>query len=197
MLPNLPLDGSYWLGKVFSIAAVWCQARFSLMCSLPKNNAVSQGSRFSSRSALWPPHDGFRRMRWNNLNTVLPKRNHVPCELTSSIVPAGRFSAGAELNILLHAATASASLRQRNWVPSIHIRCRMTARRRARATIAFLPPRRRASCMPQALSQDHFWVRVTRRTPGWWPQQHQRASSVGAQSDRIVFAESRDEDPSC
>src|SRR5215469_15282657 len=35
------------LGNVFSIAAVWCQARFSLMCSLPKNNAVSQGSRFS------------------------------------------------------------------------------------------------------------------------------------------------------
>src|SRR4029077_17064730 len=36
----------------------------------------------------WPPHDGVRRMRWNNLNIVLPRRNHVPCELTSSIVPA-------------------------------------------------------------------------------------------------------------
>ena len=29
-----------------------------------------------------------------------------------------------------------------------HIRCRMTARRRAGAMIAFLPPRRRATCMP-------------------------------------------------
>ena len=67
----------------------------------------------------------------------------------------GCSSAGAELNILVQAA-ALASLRQRNCVPSVHIRCRMTARRRAKATIAFLPPRRRATCIPQALSQDHF-----------------------------------------
>jgi hypothetical protein len=32
-------------------------------------------------------------------------------------------------------ALALASLRQQNWVPSVHIRCRMTARRRAKATI--------------------------------------------------------------
>ena len=50
----------------------------------------------------------------------------------------GYLSAEAELGVLLHAAAVSASLRQRNSVPSTHMRCMITARRRARATIAFL-----------------------------------------------------------
>ena len=73
----------------------------------------------------------------------------------------GCVSAGAELGVLRYVAAASASLRQRNSVPSTHMRCMTTARRRARATIAFLAPRRRATCIPQALSQDHVWVRVS------------------------------------
>ena len=39
------------------------------------------------------------------------------------------------------------------------VRCRITANRRARATIAFFSPRRLAICMAQALSQDHFFER--------------------------------------
>ena len=35
--------------------------------------------------------------------------------------------------------------------------CRITASRRARATIAFFIPRRLAICVAQALSQDHFF----------------------------------------
>src|SRR5215468_3294779 len=56
-----------------------------------------------------------------------------------------------------HAAVAATSRVHRNSVPSIHMRCMMTASRRARATIAFFIPRRLAICMAQALSQDHFF----------------------------------------
>src|SRR6201981_2005667 len=54
-----------------------------------------------------------------------------------------------------HAATAC-SLVHRNSVPSTQMRCRITAKRRARATIAFFMPRRLAIFIAQALSQDHF-----------------------------------------
>src|SRR3954453_4164736 len=45
---------------------------------------------------------------------------HRPCE--------GRFSAEAELGPLGYATAVSASLRQRNSVPSTHMRCMTTAR---------------------------------------------------------------------
>jgi len=57
----------------------------------------------------------------------------------------------------LHAAAAVCSRVQRNSVPSIQMRCMITASRRARATIAFFIPRRLAICMAHALSQDHFF----------------------------------------
>src|SRR5260370_520002 len=62
-----------------------------------------------------------------------------------------------------HAAAAS-FLVQRNSVPSTHMRCMMTASRRATATIARFMPRCRAIFMPQALSHDHLrlWVIRTR-----------------------------------
>src|SRR5260370_11969463 len=50
---------------------------------------------------------------------------------------------------------------QLNLVPSIHIRCRMTASFRATATLALRSPLRFASLMPQALSADHFATRVS------------------------------------
>jgi hypothetical protein len=56
-------------------------------------------------------------------------------------------------------AAAQASLVQRNSVPSIQMRCMITASRRARATMAFFMPQRLASCIAQALSQDHFFAR--------------------------------------
>ena len=58
-----------------------------------------------------------------------------------------------------HAAAAACSRVHRNSVPSTQMRCRTTANRRARATIAFFIPRRLAICMAQALSQDHFFER--------------------------------------
>ena len=90
------------------------------------------------------------------------------CELTSSIVPRGTSCHHeVELVFLLsdlimyssHAATAF--LLQRNSAPSIQMRCMMTAKRRASATIAFFMPRRLAICIAQALSQDHFVERTS------------------------------------
>ena len=87
-------------------------------------------------------------------------------ELTSSIVPRGTsFHRSVDLRLppdalilgALHAAAVS--LVQWNSVPSIQMRCRITANRRAKATIAFFIPRRLAICMAQALSQDHFFER--------------------------------------
>src|SRR3954451_12827924 len=89
----------------------------------------------------------------------------MPCfGLTSFIVPQGAvFRPGAEardspvlkaLDQLVPQATG-ASLVHRNSVPSHHIRCMITAKRRASATTAFRLPRRWATRMAQAFSHDH------------------------------------------
>jgi hypothetical protein len=60
-------------------------------------------------------------------------------------------------DLILHGSHAvAASLAQRNSVPSTHMRCMITASRRASATIAFFIPRRLAICIAHALSHDHF-----------------------------------------
>ena len=53
------------------------------------------------------------------------------------------------------AGAVVSSLVQRNSVRSLHIRCMMTARRRAKATIALRRPPRLAMFVAQAFSQDH------------------------------------------
>jgi hypothetical protein len=68
----------------------------------------------------------------------------------------GFLLSGLILNCF-HAAAAACSRVHRNSVPSIQMRCMITASRRARATIAFFIPRRLAICMAHALSQDHFF----------------------------------------
>src|SRR5262249_56030416 len=61
---------------------------------------------------------------------------------------------------------ASASLfDQVNSVPSIHMRCRITASLRATATLALRSPFRLANLMPQAFNTDHFATRVTNTPP--------------------------------
>jgi hypothetical protein len=88
-------------------------------------------------------------------------------ELTSSIVPRGTsFHRWVELDLvlshlILHSSQATAtSLVHRNSVPSTHMRCMITANRRASATIAFFIPRCLATFIAQALSQDHFVERI-------------------------------------
>src|SRR4029077_14965577 len=96
-------------------------------------------------------------------------RSKRTCELTSSIVPRGHHStAGWSSSFLLsdlilyrvQAAAVACSLVHRNSVPSTHMRCMITANRRANATIAFFIPRRLAICIAQALSHDHFFERI-------------------------------------
>src|SRR6202140_5102271 len=89
-------------------------------------------------------------------------------ELTSSIVPRGTsFHCWVDLGfppialILCAPQAATVSLVQQNSVPSTHIRCMITANRRASATIAFFIPRCLAIFMAQALSQDHFAKRTS------------------------------------
>ena len=92
-----------------------------------------------------------------------------PSELTSSIVPRGTsFHRSVELRfspivMILCGSHATATSRvQRNSVPSTQMRCMITANRRAKATIAFFSPRRLATFIAQALSQDHFVERTNR-----------------------------------
>jgi len=113
------------------------------------------------------------RTRWNNLKRGLAvRRTAGPSGHANSPHPSSReghlSTAQWNSSFLLtdrilprfHAAAVACSLVQRNSVPSTHIRCRITANRRARATIAFFIPRRLAICIAQALSQDHFLERI-------------------------------------
>ena len=75
------------------------------------------------------------------------------------IPPLGGARSFLLLDLILHgfhAAVATCSRVQRNSVPSTHMRCMITANRRASATIAFFLPRCLATFIAQALSQDHF-----------------------------------------
>ena len=129
------------------------------------------GSCFSSESAQGPSIMGFEDEAEQSFGRPCQQangRSKRPSELTSSIVPRGTsFHRRVEFGFLLshlilydsHAAATSRV--QRKSVPSTQMRCRITANRRASATIAFLIPRCRAIFIAQALSQDHLLVRVS------------------------------------
>jgi hypothetical protein len=110
------------------------------------------------------------KTRWNDLLSGLAVgRSKQTCELTSSIVPRGTpFHRLVELEFLLAlillSAHAVTSLVHLNSVPSTQMRCMITAKRRASATIARFRPRRLAICIAQALSHDH---RVERTSMLW------------------------------
>ena len=130
------------------------------------------GSCFSSESALRALPSWDSRTRWNNLWGGLAVRWTVgPSGHTNSPHPSSReghhstarWSSSVLLSqLILNCSHAAATSRvQRNSVPSTHMRCMMTASRRASATIAFFIPRCLAIFMAQALSQDHLLVRVS------------------------------------
>src|SRR5271169_5021078 len=110
------------------------------------------------------------RTRWNNLSGGLAMSWLAgPSGQTNSPHPSSReghhstarWSSGfLLLHLILRGFHAAAASRvQRNSVPSTHMRCMITANRRASATIAFFMPRRLAICIAQALSQDHLFER--------------------------------------
>ena len=153
----------------FSNRPVWVK-RFQTIhcCSVD----VARGLVLLSGIGSWALPSWGSRTGWTNLlgglAVGLTGRSSGHCDLTSSIVPRGTSCHRmVELAFLLsslviyssHAATAF--LLQRNSVPSTQMRCMMTAKRRASATIAFFMPRRLAICIAQALSQDHFAERTS------------------------------------
>ena len=116
----------------------------------------------------WDP-----RTRWNNLMDGLAVRRKAgprrhansphPSSREGHLSTAGWSSSFLLLDLILHgchAAAEACSRVQWNSVPSTHMRCMITANRRASATIAFFIPRRLAICMAQALSHDHFLERI-------------------------------------
>ena len=112
------------------------------------------------------------RTRWNDLWVGLAvRRTAGPSGHTISPHPSSREGhhstarwSSSVLLLILHSAHAAAACSRvhRNSVPSTHMRCMITASRRARATIAFFNPRRLAIVIAQARSQDHFVVRTRR-----------------------------------
>jgi hypothetical protein len=95
------------------VAPVSCHASANTFMTLATTECIrlARLSLLSEVSAIGRHMMGVGRMRWNNLNIVLPKRN--PRSLRTHLVHRPRegcSSAGAELNILVQAA-ALASLR--------------------------------------------------------------------------------------
>lgn len=74
-------------------------------------------------------------------------------------VPAGHRQSGRPDQKLYKSDQASFAWPQSNDVPSTQMQCRTTAILRAMATFAFLAPILLASFIPQALREDHFFVR--------------------------------------
>ena len=129
------------------------------------------GSCFSTDLALGPFHHGDTKTRWNNLSGGLAvSMTAGPSGQTISPHPSSREghhstarwgSSFLLSGLVLHGSHAAAtSLVHRNSVPSTHMRCMITASRRASATITFFIPRRLAIFIAQALSQDHFAERT-------------------------------------
>jgi len=128
-----------------------------------------------ARASLRNRHQGPSSMGFEDeVEQSLPRpcrqtngRSKRTYELTSSIVTRGTsFHRSVELGFSpiafdLNGSHAVVTSRvHRNSVPSIQMRCMITANRRASATIAFFMPRRLAICIAQALSQDHFVERT-------------------------------------
>jgi hypothetical protein len=112
------------------------------------------------------------KTRWNNLlgdlavNVTAGSSGHTnsphPSSREGHHSTAGWSSSFLLLHLILHRSQAAATSRvHRNAVPSTHMRCMITASRRANATIAFFVPRCLTIFIAQALSQDHFAERAS------------------------------------
>ena len=133
-------------------------------------SAIPAGYSLLFAVGAWPPHDGVRRARRLNLSRglrgIAALRLWTLSEITSPIVPTGTTpappSSGGNWNSSRHAAVtdAAACLVQRNSVPLVHIRCKITASLRATATRARAMLRRLATFIPQARNADHLVLRI-------------------------------------
>ena len=121
-------------------------------------------------SAPGPFHHGFKNRVDQSIGRPCRRthgRSSGHCDLTSSSVPRGHhatawWSSRFSYRVWLYTALTL----QRRFCSSEFgainpMRCTMTAKRRASATIAFFMPRRLAICIAQALTQDHFAQRAS------------------------------------
>lgn len=83
-------------------------------------------------------------------------------EVTTTTVPAGHRQPGGPDQELMRCYQAGFAWPQSNDVPSTQMQWRITAIFRAMATFAFFTPIRFMSFIPQALREDHFFVRESR-----------------------------------
>jgi hypothetical protein len=138
----------------------------------PSTTAVSMslaGSCFSTESAHWPFHHGIRRRGGTIFWAALPQLSAGPSGHANSPHPSSReghhstawWSSSFLLLLISLSGHAVTSLVHLNSVPSTQMRCMITAKRRASATIARFMPRRLAICIAQALSHDHRLERTS------------------------------------
>ena len=124
-------------------------------------------ARASLRNGTRAFHHGVRERGKISIGAALPtlERRQVQADMRSHLIhrpardilpPRGGARVFSYTGLILHCHASAASCRlQLNSVPSTQMRCMITASRRASATIAFFMPRRLATCIAQALSQDH------------------------------------------
>ena len=175
----MPVQWSFWVirdwggtsGRSSMSASLIGHSRSSAF--RPSAAAVSMsltGSCFSSESAPRPFHHGIRERGGTISSAALPSDPTAGSSgHANSPHPSSReghhsttrwISSFLLLHLMLHGTHATAVSRVHlNLVPSTQMRWRITANRRARATIAFFIPRRLAICIAHALSQDHFFER--------------------------------------
>ena len=132
-----------------------------------------------------PPHDGVRKTRRLNvsrdLRGIAAYRLWILSEIASPIVPTKTTRlrrSGGDWGSSRHAAVsdAVACLVQRNSVPSVQIRCRITA---SRLPHVRAPLRRLAMVMPQDLRADHLVAGATNLVaPVWSAADQQRMSCL-------------------
>ena len=148
---------------LFSIRAVVVK-RFQANNS----NFCRSRARASLRDQPWLSQHGISRKRRNNLTRVLiaVERSTQESKANSSHPSSreGHRCAGlfrSDSLAFVAQIVGAISLVQRNSVPSLHMRCIITASRRASATMAFFCPRRLAMFIAHAFSHDHFCTRVS------------------------------------
>ncbi len=149
-----------------SLFGRWWSSAFRLTTPL----FVARGPALLFGISRWLSQHGISRKRRNNLTRVLiaVERSTQESKANSSHPSsreghrcAGLWFCRSDSLAFVVQIVGAISFVQRNSVPSLHMRCIITASRRASATMAFFCPRRLAMFIAHAFSHDHFCTRVS------------------------------------
>src|ERR1700682_1054646 len=165
----------FWLASVLtctgrnkptSLFGRWWSSAFRLTTPI----FVARGPALLFGISRWLSQHGISRKRRNNLTRVLiaVERSTQESKANSSHPSsreghrcAGLWFCRSDSLAFVAQIVGAISLVQRNSVPSLHMRCIITASRRASATMAFFCPRRLGMFIAHAFSHDHFCTRVS------------------------------------